>query len=170
MYFFSSFSAFQVHFYLSCDNGLKNNQFLFKIVLILNGVDKLMHKTIESLEYNVINLCIPFILNDNLKIFGEKMTYTVKSNFKWNRYARNIKQGNGLKYQLRTKNYVIGDQGNELFKACYRFIFTDEGNNYEILDEIWKLIFIWPYSAYWLSIFINNLKSISIFGTWKIYW
>ena len=59
---------------------------------------------------------------------------------------------------MRTKNYVIGDQGNELFKACYRFIFTDEGNNYEILDEIWKLIFIWPYSAYWLSIFINNLK------------
>ena len=40
------------------------------------------------------------------------------------------------------KNYVIGDQGNELFKACYRFIFTDEGNNYEILDEILKLIFI----------------------------
>ena len=79
MYFFSLFSTFQAHFYLSCDIGLKNNQFLFKIVLILNGVDKLMHKTIESLEYNV-------------------MTYTVKSNFKWNRYARNIKQGNGLKY------------------------------------------------------------------------
>ena len=52
----------------------------------------------------------------------------------------NIKPGNGFKYLLWTKNYVIGDQGNELFKACYRFIFTDEGNNYEILDEIWKLI------------------------------
>ena len=36
---------------------------------------------------------------------------------------------------FENRNYVIGDQGNELFKACYRFIFTDEGSNYEILKR-----------------------------------
>ena len=37
---------------------------------------------------------------------------------------------------FENRNYVIGDQGNELFKACYRFIFTDEGSNYEIQKKI----------------------------------